>query len=280
MRPILFFLLLCVVLISCSKLSTPFARPELLTNSPTNLPGSTRQEQSLTVFAAASLTEAFSEIGAKFQAINPSIEIRFNFAGSQTLQAQIESGAPADVFASANQANMDALTGSGFVDQNTPRVFVTNSLIIILPESNPAHAVSLHDLARPGLKLVLADETVPAGRYARQILEMANSDPIYGEDFAALALANIVSNEMDVKQVLAKVQLGEADAGIVYVSDSVAAPDLITIPIPADMNVSAKYSIACLRGSINAELANKFIQYVLSDEGQVILQRWGFSAVQ
>jgi len=269
-----------VLLIGCTGIETPFVESEPSPNSPSGLAVSTPQTQTLTVFAATSLTEAFSELGAKFQTANPSVTVRFNFAGSQTLQAQIEGGAPADLFASANQANMDALVSAGLVDPKAPRILLTNKLILVVPQSNPAQVASLNDLARPGLKLVLADETVPAGKYARQILDNASNDPTYGKEFASTVLANIVSNETDVKQVVAKVQLGEADAGIVYVSDSIAAPDLKTVSIPPDLNVTAKYYIAPVSGSKNTEFAKNFVEYVLSEEGQAVLQKWGFSPIQ
>ncbi len=274
------FPLLGFLLIGCSKVATPSADLEPSPNSPSGVSMSTPQAQTLTVFAAASLTEAFGEISTIFHDANPTIEARFNFAGSQTLQAQIESGAPADLFASANKANMDALVIAGFVDGEAPRLLLTNSLIVVVPLSNPAQVDSIQDLAHPGLKLVLADETVPAGRYARQVLDMASRDPAYGRDFASMALDNVVSNETDVKQVVSKVQLGEADAGIVYISDSIAASDLKTVPISQEINVSAQYFIAPVSGSPNRDLANKFIDYVLSADGQAIFQKWGFSPVR
>jgi molybdate transport system substrate-binding protein len=133
----------------------------------------------------------------------------------------------------------------------------------------------LEDLARPGIKLVLAAEEVPVGRYARQALD--NMSQQLGSDFKEKVLANVVSNEDNVKQVVAKVQLGEADAGIVYTSDAVAAPELKTIEIPAELNVIAQYPIATLTKSTNADLATAFIEYVLSSNGQSVLQKWGFA---
>ncbi len=232
------------------------------------------------VFAAASLTEAFGEMGKAFQAAHPGVTVAFNFGGSQTLQAQIEGGAPADVFASASGTNMDALVSEGFVDQASPQLFLTNSLRVILPASDPGHVTTLQDLARPGLKLVLADPAVPVGKYARQALQNMSKDPSFGADFATRVLTNVVSNETDVKQVVAKVDLGEADAGIVYVSDSVAAPDLKAIDIPANFNVAAKYTIAPLLKSPNADLAGQFVAYVLSAGGQATLKKWGFTPVK
>lgn len=232
------------------------------------------QPRTLNVFAAASLTEAFTEIGAAFEAANPGVTVTFNFAGSQALRTQIEEGAPADVFASANTKEMDALVAGSLAAAEAPQVFLTNRLVLILPADNPGELTTLEELARPGVKLVLAAEEVPVGNYSRQSLEKMNS--AYGADYKDKVLANVVSNEDNVKQVVAKVQLGEADAGIVYSSDAAAAPDLKFIEIPAEWNVVAEYPIAALSGSENAELAEQFIAFVLSDEGQSVLSKWGF----
>jgi len=233
------------------------------------------ESKTLTVFAAASLTDAFTEIGQNFGAANPGVTVIFNFAGSQALRTQIEEGAPADSFASANKAEMDALVTSGRVQQGIPQIFLDNKLVLILPANNSAGLTKLEDLANPGIKLVLAAEEVPVGKYARQALEQMNSR--FGSDFKDKVLANVVSNEDNVKQVVAKVQLDEADAGIVYTSDSVAAPDLKTIEIPNELNVIAEYPIAPLANSANVELATAFINYLLSPDGQSVLQKWGFA---
>ena len=228
----------------------------------------------LNVFAAASLTESFGEIATTFEASHPGVDVTLNFAGSNTLRAQIDQGAQADVFASANAKEMDALVTSGLVADGAPQTFLTNRLVVITPMENPAGVSTFDDLTRPGLKLVLAAEDVPVGRYARQMLDNA------GADFKAQVLANVVSNEADVKQVLAKVQLGEADAGIVYASDAVAAPELSVIEIPSEWNVLAKYPIAVLKDAPQPKLADEFVAFVLSPDGQSILQKWGFSPAQ
>ena len=233
-------------------------------------------QHSLTVFAAASLSGAFDEIGTNFESANPGVNVRFNFAGSQILRTQIEQGALADVFASADHKNMDILFADNLIIKNTYQDFATNKLIIILPEANPGNVQSLGDLAKPKLKLVLADASVPAGNYARQLLNKMSSDPAYGPDFSTKVLANVVSNETDVKQVVAKVELGEADAGIVYVSDKVGALDLVAIPIPDVINVTAYYPIAVLTEAPEPILAMSFEDYVRSAAGQAILEKWGF----
>lgn len=248
------------------------------TEAPTVIPTSVPEARTLTVFAAASLTDAFTEIGKNFEAVNPGVTVTLNFAGSQALRTQIEEGAPADVFASASGKEMDTLLTGKFVADGTSQVFLNNKLVVILPANNPAGLEKLEDLANPGIKLVLAAEEVPVGNYARQALDLMNGS--FGTDFKDKVLANVVSNEDNVKQVVAKVQLGEADAGIVYTSDAVAAPDLKTIEIPVDLNVIAKYPIASLDESANADVAQAFVDYVLSSEGQAILQKWGFAAVK
>ena len=259
-------LLLAVFLTACGAAPTPSV---ILIDEP--------EPRTLTVFAAASLTEAFTEIGVAFEATNPGVTVTFNFAGSQALRTQIEEGAPVDVFASANTKEMDMLVTDSFIAQDAPQIFLTNKLVVILPAGNPAAIEKLEDLAAPGIKLVLAAEEVPVGKYARQALDQMNGS--FGVDFKDKVLANVVSNEDNVKQVAAKVQLGEADAGIVYTSDAVAAPELKAIEVPVDLNVVAKYPIAPLVKSANANLARQFVEFVLSTEAQGILQKWGFSPI-
>jgi molybdate transport system substrate-binding protein len=173
---------------------------------------------------------------------------------------------------------MDTLVTGAFVAADVAQVFLANKLIVILPADNPAALEKLEDLANPGIKIVLAAEEVPVGKYARQVLDLM--DTSFGAGFKDKVLANVVSNEDNVKQVIAKVQLGEADAGIVYVSDVVAAPELKSIEIPNGLNVIASYPIAPLLESANAELAAQFVEYVLSEEGQGILAKWGFAPVK
>lgn len=258
------FLLLALLLVGCASAEW----------SGTEAP----QARSLTVFAAASLTDAFTEIGKNFEAANPAVRVTFNFAGSQALRTQIEEGAPADVFAPATAKEMDTLVSDGHVDASAPVTFLRNRLVVILPANNPAGIENLEGLAASGIKLILAAQEVPVGNYARQSLDLMNDQ--FGTDFKDRVLANVVSNEDNVKQVVTKVQLGEADAGIVYTSDAVAAPDLQAIAIPDDLNVIATYPIAPLANSENGDLAQAFVDYVLSSEGQGVLAKWGFAPPQ
>jgi molybdate transport system substrate-binding protein len=236
--------------------------------------GPSRGAGELTVFAAASLTDAFREMGTTFEAANPGMSVTFNFAGSQTLRTQIEQGAPADVFASANEDQMAALVADGMVRQDEPRVFLRNELVLVLPPNNPAQLTDLRDLGRADLKVVMAAADVPVGAYSRQALD--KMDAAFGAAFKSSVLQNVVSNEDNVKQVVTKIQLGEADAGIVYTSDAIAAPDLQTIEIPAPLNVVARYPIAVLAHSARPQLGEQFIRFVLSAQGQAILNKWGF----
>lgn len=230
----------------------------------------------LTILSAASLNEAFTDLGRQFEAANPGVTLTFNFAGSQALAQQLVQGAPADVFASANEQQMATAVQAGRVAEDAPQVFATNALVLITPSGNPAGLKALTDLARPGLKLVFADPSVPAGQYSLDFLDKAEQNPAFGVGFRAAVLQNVVSYEESVRAVLTKVSLGEADAGIVYRSDVSAARGVTPIEIPAALNVSARYPIAPTSDSANPALAQAFIDFVLSPTGQETLSRYGF----
>ena len=234
----------------------------------------------MVVYAASSLTDAFSEIATQFEQANPGVKVMLSFAGSNQLRVQIEQGARADVFASANTKEMDTLVHGGYVTAGNNIVFARNKLAIIVPKDNPAGIVTPKDLAKPGLKLVLADAKVPVGQYARQILGKFNADAAYGTAFSPTVLANVVSNEENVKQVVEKVQLGEADAGIVYISDvtPTAAQRIAFIAIPDAYNVIAAYPIAALKNAPQSMLADAFVKLVTSEQGQQVLRKWSFQA--
>jgi len=228
----------------------------------------------ITVMAAASLSEAFQELGSQFEAQHPGVRLEFNFAGSQQLAQQLAQGAAADVFASADQEQMDVAVQAGRVGDGSARIFAHNQLAVIYPANNPAGLLELPDLARPGLKLVLAASEVPAGRYSLQMLEKASLDPAFPPSYKQDVLKNVVSYESNVKAVLTKVALGEADAGIVYISD--AYDQVGQLPIPAALNVTASYPIAALQDSPQSGLAQAFVDLVLSPEGQQVLVKYGF----
>ncbi len=231
----------------------------------------------LNVFAAASLTDAFNEIGKQFATEHAGADLVFNFAGSNQLATQIGQGAPADVFASANKAQMQAAIDSGRIVSGTQQTFVRNRLVAVTPADNPAQLAGLQDLAKPGIKIVLAAKEVPVGQYALDFLDKADADGSLGAGYKDAVLANVVSYEENVRSVLAKVALGEADAGIVYTSDAaISEGEVQQIEIPDALNTIATYPIATLSDSPNPELAKQFLDYVLSPAGQQVLEKYGF----
>jgi molybdate transport system substrate-binding protein len=236
-----------------------------------------RIQGELTIFTAASLTDAFKEMAAQIEQANPGTKLTFNFVGSPTLRTQLAQGARADVFASADEPNMYGAEKDGTIS-GEPRIFARNLLVVVVPAHNPAGIKTLQDLAKPKLKLVLTNKDVPVGNYARQALDKMSQDPAFGNDFAKRVLANLVSEETNVKQVAAKVQLGEADAGIVYSTDVTQAirSAVRVIDIPPEFNVIAKYPITAVKGTRNESGGRAFIEYVLSPAGQAILTRHGF----
>ena len=235
---------------------------------------SSASAETVRVFAAASLTQAFREIGAVYGKARPGDRVEFNFAGSQLLRTQIEQGAPADVFASADPEHMEALRRKRLAV--APRVFARNRLVVVTPAGRGT-VRRLADLARPGVKVVLAGPTVPAGRYALQALRKMNGVPPFPRDFSRRVEANVVSRETNVRAVLAKVALGEADAGFVYGTDAAAARGRVRVlPIPARLNVTATYPVAIVAAGRTKPGANAFMGEVLSPRGQVILRKYGF----
>ncbi|MGH7594351.1 MAG: molybdate ABC transporter substrate-binding protein [Gemmatimonadales bacterium] len=245
------------------------------------LVAATRTRATLTVFAAASLTSAFNELADTLRHRQPDLHIDLNFAGSQALALQIEQGAAADVFASADEYWMTVASDSGLID-GEPHVFAHNRLVVIVPDANPGRIHRLQDLARPGVKLVVAGDAVPAGHYARTAITTLAALPGFTKEFATRTLRNIVSNEDNVKGVVAKVQLGEADAGIVYVSDvtPAVARAVIRLELPDEANVLANYPIAIVRRSANPVAARAFVGLVLSPTGQAVLSHQGFGPVR
>jgi molybdate transport system substrate-binding protein len=231
------------------------------------------------VFAASSLAEAFNEVKAALQAQHPGLSITYNFAGTPTLRTQIEQGAKADVFASANGPQMELAVKAG-VTQGKPVLFAANRLVVVTP-GNSAKVQALGDLARPGVKLVLALRDVPVGGYAREAIGRMGASGEFGADFSDKALANVVSEEPNVRQTLSKVALGEADAAIVYTTD--VTPDtslrVKQIPIEDRFNVLALYPIAMVKGAAHPTAAEHFITYLRSPDGRAILARHGFREV-
>lgn len=219
----------------------------------------------LVVHAAASLTDAFGDVQQAFTEQHPDVTVTYNFAGSQQLAQQLTSGAPGDVFASANQRQMDVVTEAGLLEGES-RPFIGNVLAIAVEPGNPLGIQALADLARPDVTVVLAAEEVPAGQYAKEALDSAGVQ------------VTPASLETDVRAVLQRVALGEADAGIVYTSDVTAAEqDVEAVTIPDDQNVPATYPIATLADAPNPDAAAAFVDFVLSGDGQEILVEYGFT---
>lgn len=230
----------------------------------------------LVVFAAASLGGPFGDIARGFERDHPGVRVRLNLAGTQQLAAQIEQGAWADVFASADDRWMAELVAKCRID-GEPARFAGNRLVVIVPLTNPGRIGRLQDLSRRGVKLVIGADAVPVGRYGREMLAKLSATPGFAPDFAKRALANVVSEEENVRGVVGKVQLGEADAGICYRSDvtGALARRVRVIEVPAGANVVATYPIVVLGDAPQRELARAFVKRVLAPEGQRTLERHG-----
>jgi molybdate transport system substrate-binding protein len=247
-------------------LVTALALPALLVMSCSSNSPSTDTSGTMVVFAASSLTEAFTELGSAFTAIHPDAQVTFNFAGSGDLVTQITQGAPADVFASADDSNMKKLIDAG-EGGASPVSIAGNTMEIIVEPGNPRAISALVDLAKPDLIVVLCAATVPCGKSAAQVLDNAGVS------------VTPKSSEDKVKGVVTKVTSGEADAGIVYATDVLAAGDAASgVQIPADVNVINKYPMVVTKAATNARTAQAFIEFVLSAPGQTILSSHGFLA--
>ncbi len=239
--------------------------------------GTSEDEQQLTVFAASSLTNAFEEMQHDFEQEYPDIKLTMNFAGSQVLATQLGQGAEADVFASANEIQMDVAIEEGVIS-GEPVVFARNQLVIIVPDENPANIQQPADLANSGVKLVLGVESVPIGEYSRIAIESMDQSGEYGPEFLQKVKGNVVTLESNVLQIVAKIQLGEADAGIVYRTDVTEdlTGDVSIVEIPIEFNVEAVYPVAAVQAG-NQELVRLFIDYLLSSSGQSVLASYGFT---
>jgi molybdate transport system substrate-binding protein len=241
------------------------------------LPAKAADKGKITVFAAASLHEAFDAAAAQFTG-QTGIAVTFSYGGSDALAAQIAQGAPADVFASANVKQMQKVADAGALAAPA-QTFARNRLVIIVPNANPGKVAGLADLARPGVRVVLAAPDVPVGNYARTAFaKLAGSNGLPA-DFTAAVEKNVVSNELDVKAVATKIALGEGDAGVVYVTDvtSTIASSVHVIDFPPGGAPEATYPIAVLKSAPNADGARAFVAFVLHD-GQAFLKERGFLA--
>jgi molybdate transport system substrate-binding protein len=229
----------------------------------------------LTVLAASSLTDAFGELAGRFEEQNPSVEVRQSFESSSTLLAQIQQGAPADVFASASEEEMDTAVEEGLA-AGEPEVFAKNREVVMVPKDNPAGIRAFKHVAKSGVKLVLAEDGVPAADYALEILGKAEEE--YGPGFEKDVLSNVVSREADVRASVNRVVVGDADATFGYASDH--TPDIRdrveVVPIPPDLNIIATYPVAALEDAKEPDLARRWVDLVTGEEGQRVLGKWGF----
>lgn len=242
--------------------------------------GFAQEPEELTVFCAASLTGAFGEIGRMYEN-ETNIGVVFNFDGSQVLRTQVENGAYADVFVSANKKQLNALKDEGLTNNSTISVFTTNKPALIVPKDNPAQIQNISDLAKPGLKIVIGTKDVPIGDYTLQILDRLANDTAYGPTFKENVMANVVSNETNVNYIVSKIALGEADAGIAYKSDVTEemAAKITKIEIPDEYNVIAEYPMGILNQSKYPAEAEEFVNLVKSEEGRAVLEKYGFDPV-
>lgn len=265
-------LVFSLALTACGAAQTVVPTVVPNTPFPTATSEPTPEPVDVVVLAASSLTNAFDEIAAAFSAANPGVTVLPSYASSSDLALQLSEGAPADVFASANNRQMQVAADAGRI-AGEPATFVTNRLTIIVPADNPAGIETYADLANPGVKLVLGAPDVPIRDYSNQSIALMGDTA-----FQAAVFANLVSEEPNVRQVATKVSLGEADAGIVYTSD--VTPDIassvLMIEIPDEMNVLATYPIAVVEGAPAGDVAQAFVDFVLGPEGQPILASWGF----
>ncbi len=243
--------------------------------------GSASEPKEITVFTAASLTGAFGEIGGIYEN-ETGIHAVFNFDGSQALRTQIENGAYADVFASANKKQMNALKNGGLMNNSSVVIFAKNKISLIVPKDNPAKIKSLSDLAKPGIKIVMGTKDVPVGDYALQIIDKLGNDSSYGQDYKTKVLSNVISQETTVNYVVTKVALGEADVGFAYVSDVTEelAGKVDKIEIPDEYNIIAEYPMGLLQESKYPTDGMEFINLVMSDKGKTVMEKYGFSPVE
>lgn len=240
--------------------------------APLHVTANAQSETRLTIFAASSLTDVFTEIAQRYEDEHSHTRITLNFAGSSTLATQIEQGAPADIFASANTAQMQRLIDNDLVTENNVTIFAQNQLALIVPSDNPADITSLSDLANADVQIVLAAPDVPVRVYTDTLLASL------GDNFVADVEANIVSEAPNVRQVTTRIAFGDADAGIVYQTDITPdiAEDVLVIPLPDNSNPRAEYPIAPITETNASEAVDSFITFLLTDPAQAILREAGF----
>lgn len=272
-------LTMVTVLAACSGAATATPTPIPATATPTAPPASAPASGgigSLTIYAASSLTAAFTEMKTAYQAANLGVTLTLSFGASSTLETQIEQGAPADVFASADTANPQKLVDKGLAAGAITK-FAGNLLTVIVPPANPGAVQTPADLAKKGLKYVAAGDTVPVTKYADMLLANLAAQPGYPAGFVAAVTANIVSKEDNVAAVVSKIELGEGDAAVVYVTDAnTAGSKVMPITVPPAANIPATYGAVAVKASGNAAAAPAFITWLAGPDGQAILAKYGF----
>lgn len=229
----------------------------------------------LTLFAAASLRAPIEEAARRFEMSHPGLVIQISFASSTALRTQLEQGARADVFLSADTANAERLVAAGLAARPAT-IFARTRLAVVVPIDDPAGIVSPRDLARPGIKLIAAGEGVPITGYADRLLDALVGQAGYPAGFQEAVLANVVSREVDVRAVLTKVELGEGDAGIVYATDALLSKRVRSVPIPPEANIDVSYAGVVLGAAARADVARSFLAWLAGPEGQAMLGSFGF----
>ncbi len=242
------------------------------------LPSNRNKSKTVVVFADDSLGKALEIIGQAIQEANPGMVVDFQYGDSRSLRARIEKGALADVFLSADPAEMDLLVAGKYVDAQAVNTFLANQLVVVLPALNTANLSTLQDLSKPGVRLVLADKELTLGKYTQQVLD--NLEKSMGAGTRESVLKNVVSYEQDANQVFRKVLLDQVDAGVIYLSDLKTAPQLKSITIPTENNVPVAYSMAILSKAMNPGPAQIFMDYMISPKGEAVFTQLKFAQIR
>ena len=261
---------LAVILAACSSGATPAPSAPASSAAASSAPPA-----SLTIYAAASLKAVMAKVQTTYEAANPGTMLSISTDSSAALETKIEQGAPADLFLSADTANPQKLVDKGLAAGSITK-FAGNLLTVIVPVANPAGIQTPADLAKPGIKVIAAGDTVPITRYATQLVANLARQPGYPADFVAQYTANIVSKEDNVAAVVAKIELGEGDAGIVYVTDAKTSTKVTTVAVPDAANVPATYGGVVVKASPNVAPAQAFLAWLAGPDGQSILASFGF----
>jgi molybdate transport system substrate-binding protein len=273
-----------VLLAACGSSARPIASPSASVTSPlptagpsdaTGADGTPAPPAALTIFGAASLNGALDQVKTSYEAGHPGTTLTISTDSSAALRTQIEQGAPADVFLSADVANPQKLVSDGLADGEAV-AFAGNLLTIVIPTANPAKIATPADVARSGVKVIAAGDDVPITKYAKQAVDLLGAVPGYPADFAAKYAANVVSREDNVKAVVAKIELGEGDAAIVYMTDAKASTKVTALDIPSQANPPATYAGVLVKASKNLAAAHQFLDWMNGAEAQLILTQLGF----